>query len=84
MALEQSAFRRTMPKQRGYTPTKRSLTPSIKSRPNIGCPATYSWGQTNLRPPKRGGGYNIGNLGGLLGGRGGMAGFSHEDYERQR
>jgi len=35
-------------------------------------------------PARRGGGFNLGSLGGLLGGRGGGAEFAEQDFERQK
>ena len=35
-------------------------------------------------PTRRGGGFNLGSLGGLLGGRGGGAEFAEQDFERQK
>ena len=83
MAYEQRTFQPSGQRRSGYTPTQRSKTPSIAYRPNVGGPATYAWGVNKLRP-RSSGGFNLGNLGGLLGGRSRSAEFAEQDFERQK
>jgi len=67
------------------TPTGAVSSPTYKGRGRAGRSPTKGgiarYGGT-ITP--RGGGFNIGNLGGLLGGRGGGARFAEEDFERQK
>jgi hypothetical protein len=68
MAYEQSAYKRTMPKEKGFVPTRWAKGGIMNSPLNTG------------GKKKTGGGFP---LGGLMGGRKSYAGFSEDDLKRQ-
>jgi hypothetical protein len=70
MAYEQSAYKRTMPKEKGFVPTRWAKGGIMNSPLNTG------------GKKKTSGGFPL-PLGGLLGGRKDYAGFSEDDLKRQ-
>ena len=70
MAYEQSAYKRTMPKEKGFVPTRWAKGGIMNSPLNTG------------GKKKTSGGFPL-PLGGLMGGRKSYAGFSEDDLKRQ-